>query len=342
MSSAETFVPALADAVARARLSLADIAGISETELEVLFELGAVRLDAGLAEEAATIFAGLTTIFPFQVKYWRAHGIALQRGRRYVEAVRAYDVALLLAADDALTRCYRGECHLYLGHKEAAGKDLAAAAAAVEKPEARERAQRLLLALSALASWQPPAEPARLPTPAAPAEAPRQEGFTLADARPLPLPATPLAECDEALATGRILSHDEVTRTARVFVALAPSPVEATAIEAIPQEQEPAPPEGTQTAVVSRRRAPPQASGTQTAVVPRRRDPPRASSSPGSDPASGDGTHTALVPRPPLGLATAPEQRHAAPDAVTSDAPPDERTAIVRRRRGALLKNERR
>lgn len=193
----------LVDAVARGRLALAELAGMTERELDALYMLAVARLDAQRVHEAKTLLAGLLTLFPYRAAYWRAYGIALQRSRLYVEAKQAYDAALLLEPGHSAATCHRGEVSLYLGDEAAARIDLQAALTATDPTIAR-RAKDLLGLLDRVT-----------PTPMPPTLTTRATEdtttFVLRDATPLPLTESRFDEREPA----------EVTQTTITLTAIA-------------------------------------------------------------------------------------------------------------------------
>jgi hypothetical protein len=199
----------LTDALARGRLTLAEVAAIPPSELDALYELGAQCLDTERDAEAVDLLGGLVALFPFAAAYWRAYAIALHRCLELERARAAYEAALLLQPDHARTRCYRSEVLLYLGHKDEARAELGTLVASPDKGVA-ERAGDLLRRFDVLDDWRP--EPV-----ARTADEGEPEPFELDDARALPLVdsrfQTPAADYAP--------TPREVTNTARVFAPVA-------------------------------------------------------------------------------------------------------------------------
>ncbi|MEZ4271207.1 MAG: BTAD domain-containing putative transcriptional regulator [Myxococcota bacterium] len=147
--------PDLIDAIARGRVTPAELCGIAPRELDAIFDLAAQFLDIGRDDEAADLCAGLVALFPLSARYWRAYGIALHRLLRLEEALGAYNTALVLDPQDGHTRCYRAEVLIYLGQsREARGalQDIAQR----ESSALKARATALLDYLDRLAPWQLP------------------------------------------------------------------------------------------------------------------------------------------------------------------------------------------
>lgn len=221
------------DAVARGRLALAELVGLTEAELDAIYMLAVTRMDMQRNAEAHVLLAGLLTLFPYQATYWQAYGIALHRLHMHQAAKQAYDVALLLAPHHLPTTGHRGEMQLYLGNKAAAQADLQAACASSDNNVA-QRAQALLqrLALAQDAVAEPPSITQDTTT------------FVLADSTPLPLEDGPLAQSDAAFLASEA---DEITRTH------VRSPAAVTLQTQEPTQAAAAPLEITHTAIVRRR-----------------------------------------------------------------------------------------
>ena len=95
MESASLQLP-LCDALARGRLSIAEMCGLEPEELDALCELAAEKLDLGLIEEAVRLLAGLIALYPFEAKYWRVYAIALHQLDAIPQATQACIAALNL------------------------------------------------------------------------------------------------------------------------------------------------------------------------------------------------------------------------------------------------------
>lgn len=212
----------LTDALARGRLAIAEIVGMTAAELDAVHAMALARLDVGQDAQAAELLAGLVALFPFSPRYWRAYGVALHRLRGFAEARRAYDAALALEPGHAATSGLRGEVLALLGDVPAAVRDLELACRGDDRAVAR-RAADLLKRLGAattapgavtsaatssgattpattsVANTPAAAPPAATPEP--PADSDRHAAvssaaaaaFVLHDARPLPLAASRIA-----------------------------------------------------------------------------------------------------------------------------------------------------
>jgi len=194
----------LTDALARGRLTIAELAALQPTELDAIAALASEYLDVDRCDEAASLFAGLVTLNPFTAHYWRGYGIALHRRLELRGALAAYDAALLLEPDNLRIACYRAEIYLYLGELDRARSALEKLQTTAPQPLV-QRVSQLLAAAEALlarASDTPPpateSAAAQLATPN-PTRPPADKELTLTDGRTLPLAESryadlPLAE----------------------------------------------------------------------------------------------------------------------------------------------------
>jgi len=123
--------PAVAEAAAavtellgRGDVSLADVGGFSEQELNGGY-LAAVRmLEAGHAAKALQITGSLILLQPDEAAYHRLAGVACHHLSEHALADRYYQNAQHLAPDDATTMLYRGEVLLAMGENEQGGAEL--------------------------------------------------------------------------------------------------------------------------------------------------------------------------------------------------------------------------
>jgi hypothetical protein len=288
----------LCDALARGRISLAELAGITARELDAVFALGTDCLEQNRDADAATLLGGLVSLFPFDARYVRAYGVALHRLSDWPAAKAAYLAALAMQPGHALTSCHLGEVLLGLGDHAAAREALTLAAGdSAVAPRAKELLRRL--------------EPPSFLTTAAETTGKLTSGetsqrFVLRDARPLPLATSrlaalehgPISEAqlmsDETSASMRRpveLDRDETTATATMPAAPAVRRFarQVTDTALLPDRQgasgpvaKARPDESTDTAQIHRRRE-----STDTAQVERRA---RAERSP-------EVTHTAIIRR---------------------------------------------
>ncbi len=108
----------------RGSVTLSDVVGISDDELEALYGVGYHLFNWGKYQPALDIFSVLTLYSPFKGHYWRAAGAVNQAMKRYKEAVMAYDMALTNNSRDAVSLTYRGESLIALGDIPGGVRDL--------------------------------------------------------------------------------------------------------------------------------------------------------------------------------------------------------------------------
>jgi tetratricopeptide (TPR) repeat protein len=105
-------------------VTLADVVGISDTELEALYGVGYHLFNWGKYQAALDIFSVLTLYSPFKGHYWRAAGAVNQAMKRFKEAVMAYDMALTNNSRDSVSLTYRGESLIALSDVAGGVRDL--------------------------------------------------------------------------------------------------------------------------------------------------------------------------------------------------------------------------
>ncbi len=108
----------------RGSVSLSDVVGLSDDELEAMYGVGYHLFNWGKYQPALDIFSVLTLYSPFRGHYWRAAGAVNQAMKRFKEAVLAYDMAITNNNQDAVSYTYRGESLLALGDTNAGVRDL--------------------------------------------------------------------------------------------------------------------------------------------------------------------------------------------------------------------------
>lgn len=168
LSAPTSLLSNLTDGLARGRICIGEIAGISPEELDALFELGAQRLDTDRNHEAVKVFSGLVALYPYSAKHWRAYGIALHRVMRLSAALAAYEASLLIEPGRIETQCYQGEVLLYLNRlSEAEG--ILSPIAECGRQDLEVRAKTLLQFLE---QAQASNEPISIPIPAPQVEKP--------------------------------------------------------------------------------------------------------------------------------------------------------------------------
>ena len=210
----------LCDGLARGRLSIAEICGLEQEELDALCELGAEKLELGLIDESLSILAGLIALYPFDGRFWRCYAIALHRAGHLHQAQHACKAALLLDPDSPSARH-----HLSLLNQQSPPKVIAEPSEQRPEPTGFSLEDGTTL----------PLNPSTYPAPVTPENTEILEPTQIS---PPPLPSTETTEITELPAPAK----REITRTAIVRRRPAAS------------RQAPVRLEGTQTAIIKRRR----------------------------------------------------------------------------------------
>lgn len=113
------------DAAFRAgELSLAQIAFTPKEDLEAVYATGLRLIAMDKFEDAASVLSALTIYEPYDARFWRALGLALQKGKRLGLALIVYDISLKIAEQDITTLAYRGEALILANRRDEAKRDL--------------------------------------------------------------------------------------------------------------------------------------------------------------------------------------------------------------------------
>ncbi len=126
-SVSETFaklVEFIANKFLRGEVTLSDLLGLDEKEIEVIFLMGHYLYNYGKYQASLNVFSVLTLYKPFVSRYWRAAGAANQALKKYNEAIVAYDMALTTNLNDVISYTYRGESKLRAGLEQEGVADL--------------------------------------------------------------------------------------------------------------------------------------------------------------------------------------------------------------------------
>lgn len=126
-SVAQTFaklVEFVANQFLRGEVTLADLLGLDDKEVEVVFLMGHYLYNYGKYQAALNVFSVLTLYKPFVSRYWRAAGAANQALKKYKEAIVAYDMALTTNVNDVISYTYRGESKISVGQADDGVNDL--------------------------------------------------------------------------------------------------------------------------------------------------------------------------------------------------------------------------
>ena len=105
-------------------ITLQELEGISEDEMETIYALGYNFFTYGKYDAAKDIFTGLTAYAPYTAHYWRALGAVNQQLKDYPEAIAAYDMAVANDENDVVSYVYRGESHILSGNVDSGLQDL--------------------------------------------------------------------------------------------------------------------------------------------------------------------------------------------------------------------------
>jgi hypothetical protein len=116
---AESFT-AICAAVKRGTLSLAEVGGFTDHDLDSMYACACHYLDMREPRKTLAIAAILVMMDRRRAEYYRLIGIALHHLKEYGPADRFYARADLLRPNDPLTLMYRGEVQI-LSHQEKSG-----------------------------------------------------------------------------------------------------------------------------------------------------------------------------------------------------------------------------
>jgi len=108
----------------RGEITVADLLGLDDDEIETIFLMGHYLYNFGKYQSALNVFSVLTLYKPFVSRYWRAAGAANQALKQYKEAVTAYDMALTTNTGDVISYTYRGESKISAGLPDEGVEDL--------------------------------------------------------------------------------------------------------------------------------------------------------------------------------------------------------------------------
>ncbi len=108
----------------KGEVGLADLVGLDDEEIEVIFLTGHYLYNYGKYQDSLNVFSVLTLYKPFVSRFWRAAGAANQALKNYQEAIVAYDMALTTNLNDVISYTYRGESKLCAGQQDEGIADL--------------------------------------------------------------------------------------------------------------------------------------------------------------------------------------------------------------------------
>lgn len=101
-------------------LSVADHLGITDEQIDVTNALAIRRYQAKQYDEAADLFAFLTTVDPLVPEHFKHWGACRQQTEDIDGAIRAYSAAIGLNPMDAESQFYLAQCHVMDGDIEKA------------------------------------------------------------------------------------------------------------------------------------------------------------------------------------------------------------------------------
>jgi type III secretion system low calcium response chaperone LcrH/SycD len=104
--------------------SLQQAFGITDYEMEKLYEEAFEYYEIDSYNEALTLFRWLLLFNSYEAKYWMGFAAASQLLGHYEKALHAYAVAYLLDVDNPYPHFHAYECYMLLKNKEEADKAL--------------------------------------------------------------------------------------------------------------------------------------------------------------------------------------------------------------------------
>lgn len=114
-STAATYLEFMIHGFMNGLITLQELEGINDEEMETIYALGYNFFTYGKYEAAKDIFTGLTAYAPYTAHYWRALGAVSQQLKEYIEAIASYDMAVANDETDLVSLVYRGEAKILAG-----------------------------------------------------------------------------------------------------------------------------------------------------------------------------------------------------------------------------------
>jgi tetratricopeptide (TPR) repeat protein len=105
-------------AVNEGRLTLAEVGGFTDNELDGAYAVACKYAEMGQVAPAMQITGYLIFIDPYKARYYQLVGICMQRLGQYATADHYYGMASAMAPDDPMTKIYRGEAKIMSGKKD--------------------------------------------------------------------------------------------------------------------------------------------------------------------------------------------------------------------------------
>jgi tetratricopeptide (TPR) repeat protein len=111
-------------AVQEGRLTMAQVGGFTDKELNGAYAVACKYAEAGQVGEAMEIAGYLIFLQPSDERFYQLTGICFQRLKLYNEATHFYGLALAMNNEDARTQVYLGESHIMAGEIDRGLKDV--------------------------------------------------------------------------------------------------------------------------------------------------------------------------------------------------------------------------
>lgn len=109
---------------AEGRVTLKDIKGYTEEELNSIAHVAYVFLMQGKNDEARTLFEGLIAIDPRNDYYYRALGVIFQKQQDFERAITQFSYAIRIRPDSPHAYVNRAEIFIALDQHQEAARDL--------------------------------------------------------------------------------------------------------------------------------------------------------------------------------------------------------------------------
>jgi tetratricopeptide (TPR) repeat protein len=122
----------LAKAMTEGRITLAEVGGFTDNELDGAYAVACKYTEMGQIAEGMQIAGYLIFIDPYKSRYYQLVAICMQRLKLFDAADHFYGLALAISPEDARTLVYRGETRILMGRMDEGldfvrrGRDLAA------------------------------------------------------------------------------------------------------------------------------------------------------------------------------------------------------------------------
>lgn len=108
------------NAVASGELTLQDVAGVSDEQVEAVFHQAVRSYESGMMAKALELLEQVLVCNPYHQGAWRATGAVYQELGKLDEALGAYEYALALDPDDVVSSIFKGEVLLQTENVEEA------------------------------------------------------------------------------------------------------------------------------------------------------------------------------------------------------------------------------